>query len=106
MSASEILLGKITEQGDKVSTTSLTPCPPLTSCTPLAPCPPAPLTSSITQVRVAKGAKATKDEIKPLIDELLKLKADYKDLTGEAPPAAAPAPKKEKPVQPGESWAV
>ena len=40
------------------------------------------------QVRSAKGSGASKDEIQSLVNDLLKLKADYKTLTGNDPPGA------------------
>jgi len=55
------------------------------------------------KVRIAKTSGVTKDEIKALVDELLKLKADFKTLTGEAfgpPPAAPKAAKQQQPAQP------
>eukprot|EP00054_Salpingoeca_dolichothecata_P037805 m.11947 g.11947 ORF g.11947 m.11947 type:complete len:700 (+) comp7899_c0_seq1:31-2130(+) len=39
-------------------------------------------------VRAAKTAKKSKEEVKPLVDELLKLKAEYITLTGADPPGA------------------
>eukprot|EP00116_Pleurobrachia_bachei_P000521 sb/3460783/ len=55
-----------------------------------------------TQVRAAKAAKAPKDDITALVGELLKLKTDYKTLTGKDVPGAQPAKQqgkqKSKPV--------
>ncbi|XP_063690578.1 bifunctional glutamate/proline--tRNA ligase-like isoform X2 [Bolinopsis microptera] len=42
------------------------------------------------KVRAAKGSGASKDEVQGLVKELLKLKTDYKTLTGNDPPGAAP----------------
>ena len=41
-------------------------------------------------MRSAKGSGASKDEIQSLVNDLLKLKADYKNLTGKDPPGSAP----------------
>ena len=41
-------------------------------------------------MRAAKGSGASKDEVQGLVKELLKLKTDYKTLTGNDPPGAAP----------------
>ena len=46
-----------------------------------------------TKVRELKTAKADKATIDAAVKELLDLKAQYTKLTGQAPPAAAPAPK-------------
>ena len=53
------------------------------------------------QVRVAKGSGVGKDEVKSLVDELLKLKADYKTLTGADAPQSAPAKQQNKQQQQG-----
>lgn len=48
------------------------------------------------KVRSAKGSGASKDEIQSLVNDLLKLKADYKTLTGNDPPGAPQQSSKQK----------
>jgi hypothetical protein len=47
-------------------------------------------------VREAKTANASKDELQPLIDELLSLKTQYKELTGQDPSGGGGGKKKDK----------
>eukprot|EP00038_Savillea_parva_P030863 m.80980 g.80980 ORF g.80980 m.80980 type:complete len:607 (+) comp9382_c0_seq3:44-1864(+) len=55
------------------------------------------ITQAGEAVKAAKAAKMSKPELKPLIDTLLGLKAEYKALTGEDPPSLAPkGPSKKK----------
>lgn len=48
------------------------------------------------KVRAAKTSGASKDEVQGLVQELLKLKTDYKTLTGEDPPGAPQQSKQKK----------
>lgn len=73
-----------------------TPTTPTAALSPEAESVKAKIVAQGDKIRQMKGDKAPQDQLKPEIDELLKLKASFKEITGTEYQAPGAAPKKSK----------
>jgi len=90
----------------KTSPTNMAPTTPAVALSPEAEGVKQKIIEQGDKIRQLKNDKVTKDQLKPEIDVLLKLKADFKQITGtdyQAPGAAAPPRSKEKNVKPNQN---